>query len=127
MKASLAFYMRVLDFEHVDGYDQLNEPSYSVLASEGRQLILSSHRGDGQFGQAICITTDDVDALFRKFRARCLYFLVKQFFQFGGNDDETSTLTAEPVLDAAGLRRSTRTGEQHSRARCGIGTHQNAE
>jgi len=117
----------VLDFEHVDGDDELDDPSFSVLAREGGQLILSGHRGDGQFGQVICITTDDVDALFRKFRARCLYFLVKPFFQFGGNDDETSALTAEPVFDAAGLRRSTRTGEQHSRARCGIGTHQNAE
>jgi hypothetical protein len=33
---------------------------------------LSSHRGHGEFGQAIAVLTDDVDALFRKFRARGL-------------------------------------------------------
>jgi len=72
MKTSLAFYTDVLDFEHVDGDDNLDDPSFSVLARDGDRLILSSHRGDGQFGQAICITTDDVDALFRKFRERGL-------------------------------------------------------
>ena len=35
-------------------------------------LILSSHRGDGAFGQAIVITTDNVDALFRTFAAAAL-------------------------------------------------------
>jgi len=73
MKSSLAFYTGVLDFEHVDGDDELDDPSFSVLSRDGDQLWLSSHRGDGQFGQAIVITTDDVDGLFRKFRERGLY------------------------------------------------------
>jgi catechol 2,3-dioxygenase-like lactoylglutathione lyase family enzyme len=72
MKSSLAFYTAVLDFEHVDGDDELDDPSFSVLLRDGDHLWLSSHRGDGQFGQAIVITTDDVDALFRKFRERGL-------------------------------------------------------
>jgi catechol 2,3-dioxygenase-like lactoylglutathione lyase family enzyme len=72
MKNSLAFYTGVLDFERVDGDDDLNDPSFSVLSREGHQLILSSHGGDGSFGQAVAITTDDVNALFRKFRDRGL-------------------------------------------------------
>lgn len=35
-------------------------------------LFLSSHRGDGEFGQAIVVLTEDVDALFRKFKERGL-------------------------------------------------------
>ncbi len=73
MRASLAFYTGVLDFERVDGDDDLDDPSFSVLSRDGHQLILSSHGGDGSFGQAVAITTDDVNALFRKFRERGLY------------------------------------------------------
>lgn len=72
MRASLAFYTGVLDFERVDGDDELGDPSFSVLLRDGDQLFLSSHRGDGMFGQAVVVTTGDVDALFRKFRARGL-------------------------------------------------------
>ncbi len=72
MRTSLAFYTSVLDFERVDGDDDLDDPSFSVLSREGHQLILSSHGGDGSFGQAIAITTNDVNALFRKFRERGL-------------------------------------------------------
>lgn len=61
MRTSLAFYTGVLDFKRVDGDDDLGDPSFSVLSREGDQLILSSHSGDGSFGQAIVITTDDVD------------------------------------------------------------------
>ena len=68
MRTSLAFYTGVLDFERVDGDDDLADPSYNVLSRDGNQLILSSHRGDGAFGQAVVVTTDNVDALFRKFR-----------------------------------------------------------
>ncbi len=72
MRTSLAFYTVVLDFERVDGDDDLDDPSYSVLSRCGDQLILSSHRGDGEFGQAIVVTTDNVDELARKFRERGL-------------------------------------------------------
>jgi catechol 2,3-dioxygenase-like lactoylglutathione lyase family enzyme len=72
MRTSLAFYSDVLDFERVAGDDDLGDPSYSVLARDGDQVILSSHRGDGAFGQAVVVTTDNVDALFRKFRERGL-------------------------------------------------------
>ena len=72
MRASLAFYTGVLDFEHVDGDGDLSDPSFSVLARDGDRLFLSSHTGDGEFGQAVVVTTDDVDALFRRFRDRGL-------------------------------------------------------
>ncbi len=72
MRASLAFYTGVLDFERVDGDDDLDDPSFSVLSRDGDKLILSSHRGDGEFGQAVVVTTDNVDSLARRFRERGL-------------------------------------------------------
>lgn len=72
MRQSLAFYTDILDFEQVDGDDDLRDPSFSVLSRDGCRLFLSSHRGDGEFGQAVVVTTDNVDALFRKFRERGL-------------------------------------------------------
>jgi catechol 2,3-dioxygenase-like lactoylglutathione lyase family enzyme len=72
MKTSLLFYTSVLDFERVGGDDGLADPSHSVLLRGEDQLILSSHRGDGEFGQALVVTTDDVEAVFRKFRERGL-------------------------------------------------------
>ncbi len=72
MRTALAFYTGVLDFERVDGDDTPDDPSFSVLARGGHYLFLSSHRGDGTFGQAIAVLTDNVDALFRRFRERGL-------------------------------------------------------
>jgi catechol 2,3-dioxygenase-like lactoylglutathione lyase family enzyme len=73
MRAALAFYTEALDFERVDGDDTLDDPSFSVLArGGGDHIFLSSHRGDGAFGQAIAVLTDNVDALFHKFRKRGL-------------------------------------------------------
>ena|SRR6516162_1757157 len=72
MRTSLAFYTGVLDFRRVGGDDQLDDPSFSILSRGVDQLFLSSHRGDGEFGQAIVVTTDDVDALCRKLRGRGL-------------------------------------------------------
>jgi catechol 2,3-dioxygenase-like lactoylglutathione lyase family enzyme len=72
MRMSLAFYTEVLDFVRVGGDDELTDPSVSVLSRDGSHLILSSHRGDGAFGQAIVVTTEDVDTLFGMFRERGL-------------------------------------------------------
>jgi catechol 2,3-dioxygenase-like lactoylglutathione lyase family enzyme len=72
MRQSLAFYTSVLDFEHVDGDDDLADPSFSIVSRDGDRLILSSHRGDGEFGQAVVVMTDNLDALFRKFLERGL-------------------------------------------------------
>ena len=60
MKASLAFYTGVLDFERVGGDDDLVDPCFSTLSRNGDRLLLSSHSGDGEFEQVIVVTTDDV-------------------------------------------------------------------
>lgn len=72
MRASLAFYTSVLDFERVGGDGRVDDPAYSVLARRGDFLILSSHMGDGEFEQAVVVTTEDVDSDWRQFLARGL-------------------------------------------------------
>ena len=72
MRQSLAFYTGVLDFERVDGDEELDDPSFQVVTRDGGYLYLSSHGGDGVFGTVVAITTNDIDALFRTFRARGL-------------------------------------------------------
>ena len=96
MRKSLAFYTGVLDFERVDGDDDPDDPSFSVLLRDGDQLILSSHRGDGEFGQAIAVTTGDVDMLFRKFRERGL--------QTPGNPDAPEHVHEGPIDQSWGTR-----------------------
>jgi catechol 2,3-dioxygenase-like lactoylglutathione lyase family enzyme len=72
LAASVEFYTQVLDFTVVDGAADLSDPSVAVLERAGDVLILSSHTGDGQPGQAIVIMTEGVDALFEKFVGRGL-------------------------------------------------------
>ena len=95
-KESLAFYTTVLDFKHVDGDDDLTDPSFCVLERDGDRLFLSSHRGDGEFGQAVVVTTDDVDALFRTLRARGL--------QTPGNPDLPRAVHEGPLDQTWGTR-----------------------
>lgn len=71
MAASVAFYTGVLDFQCVEDGGEI-DPTFSVLVREDAPLFLSSHRGDGEYGQAVVVTTDDVDKLFRKLRSRGL-------------------------------------------------------
>ena len=96
MRLSLAFYTGVLDFERVDGDDELNDPSFSVLARDGGHLFLSSHRGDGVFGSVVAVTTTDIDALFRTFRARGL--------QTPGNPDAPQEVHEGPIDQTWGTR-----------------------
>ena len=55
-----------------------------------------SHRGDGEFGQAIAVLTDDVDALFRKFRTRGL--------QTPGNPEAPTAVHEGPIDQSWGTR-----------------------
>jgi catechol 2,3-dioxygenase-like lactoylglutathione lyase family enzyme len=96
MKTSIVFYTRILDFEWVDGDDDQSDPSFSMLMREGDSLILSSHRGDGTFGQAIVVQTDDIEALFRKFRTRGL--------RTPGNPDAPKEVHEGPIDQSWGTR-----------------------
>jgi len=70
MRASLDFYTRILDFELVESDGDLSGPSFCVLKRDADLMFLSSHRGDGEFGQAVAVLVDDVRGLWQKFRAR---------------------------------------------------------
>jgi catechol 2,3-dioxygenase-like lactoylglutathione lyase family enzyme len=72
LRRSLAFYTSVLDFERVNDDDDLADPSFCAVLRGGDRLFLSSHRGDGEFGQVVVVTTDNLDALFHEFRGRGL-------------------------------------------------------
>ena len=96
MRRSLAFYTSVLDFDHVDGDDELNDPSFSVLGRDGDQLILSSHGGDGVFGTVVVVTTSDIDKLFKTYRARGLQTL--------GNPDAPQHVHEGPIDQTWGTR-----------------------
>ena len=95
METSIAFYTKVLDFDCVEhGGD--GDPTFSVLMRAGSLLILSSHGGDGTFGQAICVVTDSVDALFHRFRARGL--------KTPGNPDAPAAVHEGPIDQSWGTR-----------------------
>jgi catechol 2,3-dioxygenase-like lactoylglutathione lyase family enzyme len=72
MARSVAFYTGVLDFQLRGVWPAESDPAFAELARDGAPLFLSSHSGDGVFGQAIVITAGDVDALFAVFRSRGL-------------------------------------------------------
>ena len=55
-----------------DDDDATDDPSFAVLTRAGDSLFLSSHAGDGAFGQAVVVMAEDVDALFKTFVARGL-------------------------------------------------------
>ena len=72
MARSLAFYTEVLDFVLVDGFDAVTDPAFNVVSREGNYLILSSNGGDGAYGAVAMVSTNDVDAVFRRFLQRGL-------------------------------------------------------
>jgi catechol 2,3-dioxygenase-like lactoylglutathione lyase family enzyme len=70
--ASFDFYTKILDFEYVEGDDATttNGASFCVLSRQGDQIFLSNF--DGGARCVIAVMIEDVDAVFRKFRARGL-------------------------------------------------------
>ena len=68
LKASLDFYTQVLDFSRVDDGDDVS--GFAILSRAGDHLFLSTGAGDGEFGQAIVVMIEGVDALWEKFLAR---------------------------------------------------------
>ena len=86
MRKSLAFYTNVLDFERIDGDDELDDPCYNLLAREGDRLILSSHRGDGTFGKRSSSPQTTLTRFFESFergafRPRATPTLLKKFMK----------------------------------------------
>jgi catechol 2,3-dioxygenase-like lactoylglutathione lyase family enzyme len=68
---ALEFYTKILDFEYVEGDDPTTgDAAFCVLSREGDRVFLSNF--DGGTRSVIAVMTDDVDSLFRKFRARGL-------------------------------------------------------
>lgn len=72
MARSVAFYTRVLDFEHVGTWPAMTDPSYTILTRGGHEMHLSSHGSGEVAGQAVVVLVDDVDALHTAFVARGL-------------------------------------------------------
>src|SRR5215470_313606 len=72
MRRSLAFYTGILGFERVDENGPPDDPCFTVLLRGGDRLYLSSHRGDGECGQAIVIETESIDEDFRTLLGRGL-------------------------------------------------------
>jgi hypothetical protein len=60
-----------MDFRSADEGD-LADPALVILTRAGDTLFLSSHQGDGVFGQHVVVMVEDVDAPFQKFLARGL-------------------------------------------------------
>ena len=69
---SVAFYTEVLDFEVKREWSVLTDPGFAWLVRDGAVLNLSSHGGDGVFGQAVVVETNAIDALFETFLSRGL-------------------------------------------------------
>jgi catechol 2,3-dioxygenase-like lactoylglutathione lyase family enzyme len=68
---AMDFYTRVLDFEYVEGDNPTGDGGFCVLSRGGDLLFLCSY--DGGDRSVVAIMTDNVDADFRKFRARGLH------------------------------------------------------
>ena len=66
---ALAFYTKVLDFTQTGGDAGAG---FAVLSRAGDVIFLSTGSGDGEFGQALVVMTEDIDALFEKFVGRGL-------------------------------------------------------
>jgi catechol 2,3-dioxygenase-like lactoylglutathione lyase family enzyme len=79
LSRSLPFYTTTLDFTLASGHadDLVDDPGVAILTRGGDSLILSSHTGDGEFGQAVVVTTDDVEGLVEGYRQRGLVVPVR--------------------------------------------------
>lgn len=61
---SLTHYVDLLGFRLAGVWPERADPPYAILLHEGEELHISSHAGDGQFGQATIVPVEDVDAVF---------------------------------------------------------------
>ena len=73
--ASVKFYTEVLDFTLVQTPDP--DPNsfmskYAFIIRDGCGVHLSSHLGDGVFGNVVYVRVDDIDPLYKQFVANGL-------------------------------------------------------
>ena len=64
------FYTKILDFDYVEGDNSEGDSGFCVVSRRGDLVFLCSY--DGGDRSVVAIMTDNVDADFRKFRARGL-------------------------------------------------------
>ena len=98
INASLAFYTQVLDFEVVVPPDPDPEAfmsRYSLMQRDGCRVHLSSHAGDGVFGNLIYVRVDDIAPLYSQFVANGLNI---------NEPDEYPSLTIPPVEQTWGMK-----------------------
>jgi catechol 2,3-dioxygenase-like lactoylglutathione lyase family enzyme len=72
MNASIAFYTEILGFRVREPRAEGEDPSFQVLERDGELLFLSSHDGDGCFGQAVGVLVEDVRGVYEELQERGL-------------------------------------------------------
>ena len=72
IKNSISFYIDILDFKLQSVWPESGDPSFSILEKSGCEIHLSSHSGDGVFGNAVYVFVEEVDNLFAKYLERGL-------------------------------------------------------
>lgn len=95
IKASVAFYTEVLDFEVIQAPDpdpQAFLSVYAFLTRDGSFIHLSEHAGDGVFGSVLYV------------RVKCLDSLYKKYIGNGLIQQSRAGLTMEPVTQTWGMR-----------------------
>ena len=95
---SLTFYTETLDFRVVQAPDA--DPTsfmskYALIERGGCLVHLSSHSGDGVFGNVVYVRVDDIDPLYRKFVANGLNT---------DAPDEYPSLRIKPVVQTWGMK-----------------------
>lgn len=66
---SLDFYTRILDFKVVQAPDKDPDSfmsKYALLEREGDYVHLSSHGGDGVFGNIVYVRVNDIDPIYQQ-------------------------------------------------------------
>ena len=72
MAEAVAFYTEVLDFKLKGTWPASGDPAFSILKRKGFEMHLSSHQGDGVYGQPVAVLTGDIHKLYRKLLERGL-------------------------------------------------------
>ena len=95
IKASLAFYTEILDFNVVQAPDP--DPNaflsvYAFIERDGSFVHLSEHSGDGVFGNVIYVRVENIDKIY------------EQFILNGLEAHSKGGLTMKPVTQTWGMK-----------------------